>query len=71
MAVLYTTKDGDMADKIAWDYYGTRDGLVVEQMLQANPGLSDHGPVLPAGVIVTLPEFTPASTSTQGIRLWD
>lgn len=66
----YMTKDGDVADDIAWNYYGTRDGLVVEQMLSANKGLSDYGPILPAGVIVTLPDITVQNTN-QSVKLWD
>ena len=66
----YTTKDGDVADDIAWNYYGTRDGLVVEQLLASNKGLSDYGPILPAGVIVTLPVIIVQPTS-QSVKLWD
>jgi phage tail protein X len=66
----YVTKDGDMADLIAWNYYGTRDGLVVEKLLDANPGLADLGPLLPAGVTVVLPDFALPATQ-QGVRLWD
>lgn len=70
MSQTYRTSEGDTADYIAWKYYGTQDGQVVEQLLEANPGLSDRGPVLPAGVIVTLPDIQPA-TASQGVRLWD
>lgn len=66
----YTTKTGDVADDIAWNYYGTRDGLVVEQLLAANKGLSDYGPILPAGVVVTLPDITVQPTN-QAVKLWD
>lgn len=70
MSQTYRTSDGDTADYIAWKYYGTQDGQVVEQLLDANPGLADRGPVLPAGVLVTLPDIQPA-TAAQGVRLWD
>jgi phage tail protein X len=70
MSTQYVTKDGDMADAIAWDYYGTRDGLVVETLLAANPGLSDYGPVLPAGVTVILPDVSMQATDNS-IKLWD
>lgn len=70
MTTEYITKDGDTADLIAWQYYGTRDGLVVEKLLDANHGLADRGPLLPAGVTIVLPEFTlPATQDT--IKLWD
>ena len=70
MTTEYVTKAGDLADEIAWNYYGTRDGLVVEQLLDANPGLADRGPVLPAGVTVVLPDFTLPATEQQ-VKLWD
>jgi len=64
------TSDGDTADFIAWKHYGTTDGLVVEQLLDANKGLSDMGPVLPAGVLVYLPVID-TTQKAQGIKLWD
>lgn len=66
----YITSDGDTVDQIAWNYYGTRDGLVVEQLLDANNGLADLGPALPAGVTIVLPEMTLPATQ-EGVRLWD
>lgn len=66
----YITKDGDTADYIAWKYYGNQDAGTVETLLDANKGLADRGPVLPAGLVINLPEIkTPATT--QGIKLWD
>lgn len=70
MTTQYVTKDGDMADLIAWNYYGTRDGLVVEKLLDANPGLADRGPLLPAGITIVLPDFVLPATQ-EGVRLWD
>lgn len=70
MSQTYLTSDGDTADYIAWKYYGTQDGKVVEQLLAANPGLADRGPVLPAGLQVTLPEIV-LETAEQSVRLWD
>jgi phage tail protein X len=66
----YTTRAGDTADSIAWAYYGTTAGQTVEQLLAANPGLADRGPVLPAGVIVNLPAIE-TTTKAQGVKLWD
>lgn len=68
--IEYITSEGDTADYIAWKYYGTQDGDVVERLLEANPGLADRGPVLAAGVTVSLPEIE-AATVTQGVKLWD
>lgn len=66
----YRTSDGDMADEIAFRQYGTTAAGVVEQLLAANPGLSDIGPVLPAGLIITLPVID-ATAKIAGIVLWD
>lgn len=66
----YMTSEGDTADYIAWKHYGTQDGRVVEQLVDANPGLADMGPVLPAGVLVSLPEIE-LQTEAQAVRLWD
>ena len=66
----FITKAGDTADSIAWAYYGTTDGNVVERLLQANKGLSNHGPQLPAGLVVNLPDL-PTIGQKQGVRLWD
>jgi phage tail protein X len=70
MTTRYDTREGDTVDYIAWRHYGTADASAPLQVLQANPGLADRGPVLPAGVTITLPELaTPAQV--EGVRLWD
>jgi phage tail protein X len=66
----YRTSEGDTADLIAWKQYGTQAGQVVEQLLEANPGLADRGPELPAGLVIELPDIKPA-TQNAGIRLWE
>ncbi len=70
MAVEYVTSDGDTADYIAWAYYKTAAADVVQRLLEANPGLADRGPILPAGVTLTLPDL-PVTAKQQAVRLWD
>lgn len=65
----YRTSDGDTVDYIAWKYYGTTEGRTVEQVLAANKGLADRGPILPAGVLITLPDIDPTA-KTPAVRLW-
>ena len=65
----YRTSDGDTLDYIAWKYYQTLEGRVVEQLLDANPGIADLGPALPAGVLVKMPDIAPQQQE-QGVRLW-
>lgn len=70
MSQTYLTSDGDTADYIAWKQYGTQAGRVTEQLLEANPGLADYGPRLPAGVLVELPDLA-LETQAQAVKLWD
>lgn len=64
----YRTKTGDMVDQICRNHYGS-DPHSVEAVYDSNPGLAGHGPVLPAGVVIDLPDAQPAEPQT--IRLWD
>lgn len=64
----YRTKDGDMIDLICKRYYGDAP-YRVEAVLDVNRGLAGHGPVLPAGIVIDLPE--PQPVETPAIRLWD
>ena len=70
MAEIYTTRDGDTVEYVAWKYYGRQDGRIVEKVLEANPGIGDPGAVLPYGVAVTLPEID-TSAREDGVKLWD
>lgn len=65
----YRSKDGDTVDRIVWLHYGRQNDGLVETVLIANPGIADHGPVLPAGVLVALPEVEDTS-DTGSVRLW-
>lgn len=65
-----TAKQGDTVDLVCWAFYG-RTGGVVEQVLEANPGLADHGPVLPVGTRITLPEVAASPLKSPQIHLWD
>lgn len=59
----------DTVDALCWRHYGRTQG-VTEQVLRANPGLAEHGPFLPHGLQVELPDI-PASTIAQTVQLWD
>ena len=65
----YRTRDGDMLDDICFRHYGQSDGMV-EQVLDANPGLAGLGPVFASGIVITLPDIKPASVRAP-VRLWD
>ncbi len=67
--IRYVTADGDTADYIAWKQYGTQAGRITERLLEANPGLAARGPILPAGIVIQLPELDTAQAK-EGVRLW-
>ena len=67
----YRTRDGDVVDAICYQLFGRRDGYA-ELVLEKNPGLADHGPILPDGLIIELPDPPPTATPIKStIRLWD
>ncbi|MFM2480133.1 tail protein X [Celerinatantimonas sp. YJH-8] len=63
------SQQGDTVDALCWRYYG-RTSAVTEAVLQANPGLADYGPTLPAGLTLTLPERV-VQPSTAQVQLWE
>ncbi len=65
----YRTQENDRLDQIAWRHYGSVTGKV-EKILLANPGLADHGDILPSGLILVLPDL-PQPDNNTGLRLWD
>lgn len=65
----YLTREGDMLDRICWKFYG-RQSTAVEAVLEANPHLADHGPALPAGIVIELPEL-PEPTEEASGGLWN
>ncbi|MBK1638977.1 tail protein X [Rhodothalassium salexigens] len=70
MTQLYETRAGDRLDQIALGHYGAQAG-VVERILDANPDLllAGHGPVLPAGLRLVLPDL-PATPTDRVVRLF-
>ena len=65
----YLTAEGDVLDEICWRRYGREDA--VPAVLAANRGLAGAGPVLPAGVLLVLPELPDASRALPAERLWE
>lgn len=61
---------GDTVDALCWRHYGSRSGLS-EAVFEANPGLAEHGPLLPHGTRVTLPDRPPPQPERGLINLWD
>lgn len=65
----YRTKRGDVLDQVCRDYYGPGGEDMIEDVLDANRGLAAHGAILPAGIMIELPDIEVAPVTT--IRLWD
>lgn len=65
----YRTKAGDMLDSICYKQYEARPGAT-EAVLEANAGLAEYGPVLPAGLVIELPDL-PELEPAQTVKLWD
>lgn len=64
----YRTQEGDMLDHICLKHYGRGD--MFPKVLAANPTLPNVGSVLPAGLIIELPNIEPRQQQ-QAVRLWD
>ena len=60
---------GDTLDALCARYYGRTEG-VVETVLQANPGLSELGVILPHGTAIDLPDVE-TSPRAETLNLWD
>ncbi|MEY8616217.1 tail protein X [Citrobacter amalonaticus] len=60
---------GDTLDALCARYYGRTEG-VVESVLQANPGLSELGVILPHGTSIDLPDVETSPTA-ETLNLWD
>lgn len=67
-AETVTTLDGDTVDMVLWRHRG-RTAAITEQTLTLNPGLAALGPVLPAGIEITLPVIAPIPVR-ETVKLW-
>ena len=63
----YRAVAGDVLDAVCWRHYGREN--TVPAVLAANPGLADATPVLPAGVVIDLPDLSTPPARTV-VRLW-
>jgi phage tail protein X len=68
-AIIAVAADREPLDALLWRSVGERAGSV-EAVLNANPGLGDLGPFLPAGTEVTIPAAAIAATDRPLIQLW-
>ena len=68
--MIVRTCDGDVLDKLCHDHYGPR-AYDVAAVYKANPGLAAQGPVLPAGLLITLPDRKAVTPERATIKLWE
>lgn len=65
-----TTKQGEMLDEIAaQEYPGQPEALIA--LLMANPWVSRHPPMMPAGLVIDLPELEQKREPQTMLRLFD
>jgi phage tail protein X len=67
----YLTRQNDILDDVVFRAYEDTDRRIVETVLEANRGLADYGPVLPAGILIVLPDRNPEPPAATLTRLWD
>ena len=70
MTTSVRAQQNDTVDALCWRHYGRTAG-VTEAVLEANPGLAEHGPFLPRGTPVNLPDAQPAAPQRHVVNLWD
>ena len=64
-------RQGDTVDAICWRVFGTTAGIV-ETVYELNRGLAAHGPILPMGTPVILPDARAVGTRVlTTLQLWD
>lgn len=71
MGLTYLSKEGDTLDYVVWKQYGTTDNRIVENVLSANQGLSEAGPIIPTSTLINFPEIKPEQVETAKVKLWD
>lgn len=68
MAIQLRTKAGDRLDTICNKHYGTPKAIHV--VLEANPGLAEHGTVFSEGVKIILPDYSENTVGNGDAVLW-
>jgi phage tail protein X len=62
---------GDTANLLLYREQGRSDDAAEEALWRLNPTLAEHGPVLPAGVWVILPELEQRPSAAAPVSAWD
>lgn len=70
MSKTHVSIEGETVDAIAFAYFGRHQGTT-EAIYDANPGLADHGLLLPAGLSIAIPEMPAEAPSARTVKLYD
>lgn len=62
---------GDTVARLLYRELGRCDDAAEEALWLINDGLASYGPVLPAGVLVMLPELEEQATAAAPVSPWD
>ncbi len=62
---------GDSVNLLLYREIGRSDDSAEEALWQLNPMLAEHGPVLPAGIWVVLPELDSKPAAIKPVSAWD
>ncbi|MBA1250906.1 tail protein X [Pseudomonas luteola] len=62
---------GDSVPVLLYREIGRCDDTAEAALWALNEGLADYGPVLPSGVLVTLPELEEEAATAAAVSPWD
>ncbi|KAA5843937.1 phage tail protein [Pseudomonas chlororaphis] len=62
---------GDSVNLLLYRELGRSDDAAEDALWRLNPGLAEHGPVLPAGLWVKLPELETRPVLATPVSAWD
>ena len=62
---------GDSVNLLLYRETGRSDDAAEEALWKLNPTLAEHGPVLPAGIWVVLPELNNKPAAIKALTAWD
>ncbi|QKV66101.1 tail protein X [Pseudomonas sp. 43A] len=62
---------GDSVNLLLYRETGRSDDSAEEALWKLNPTLAEHGPVLPAGIWIVLPELGSKPAAIKALTAWD
>ncbi|NVZ49443.1 tail protein X [Pseudomonas sp. B6002] len=62
---------GDSVNLLLYRELGRCDDTAEELLWRLNPDLAEQGPVLPAGVWISVPEVPPQPAAARPVTAWD